>query len=286
MENLYLNEFEQKAIRAFNWTSFTPEKRRAQTIREHENLLKSDLTEMPDDEKGRYIAGFKQYFSAWLTAKTNCASSAITGRSGFNVKRAEKANVREHASYEEFTEWREKALKAIARRKEDAKPEEQKTDEAWERLKESITQSARRAFASGSNKALFVASIFGKVETYARHGNVEMVERAIQLVRELNGKKCIITERHKFFGLAEVARQANESKETKENRDAGFEGGTVRINYEIDRVQIFFDEKPSSAKIRELKQNALKWSPINGAWQRQNTPNALYAVGRLLNIQL
>ena len=288
MDIIYLKGFEEKAVRAFNWTSFDPEKRGAKTIREHENLLNSDLSGMPEEEKTRYIEGFKKYFSAWLSAHSDCASSAITGGSGFNAQRAEKANRRERARYEEFSEWREKALKAIARRIEEAKPDEQKTDEAWERLSESITRSARWAFDKGCNKALFVASICGKVETYARQGNVEMVERAIRLVRELNEKKCIITERHKFFRLPEVAKQVNEAKATnanRENKDVNFDGGTVRMNYEADRVQILFDEKPAPAMIHELKRNAFKWSPRFGAWQRQHTQNARYAVSRLLNIK-
>ena len=123
METLYLKELEEKAIRAFYWTSFDAKKRGEQTIREHENQLKADLSGMPDDEKERYIGDFKKYFSAWLTAHSNCASTMITGGSGFNVRRAEKANSREHASYEEFTEWRAKALKAIDRRIEEAKTE-------------------------------------------------------------------------------------------------------------------------------------------------------------------
>ena len=156
-------------------------------------------------------------------------------------------------------------------------------------MRKSITQSARWAFASGSNKALFVASIYGKVETYARYGNVEIVERAIQLVRELNGKKSVITERHKFFGLAEVAKQFREEKEEstkRESKDVSFDGGTVRTNYEIDRVQILFDEKPNPEMIQALKKNAFKWSPRYGAWQRQNTQNGKYAICKLLNIKL
>ena len=280
-----LKEFEQKAIRAFNWTSFVPEKRGAQTITEHENILNSDISGMPEDEKGRYIEGFKKYFSAWLSAQSNCASSAITGGSGFNVSRAEKANKREIASYEEFMEWREKATKAIAKRTEAAKPDDQKNNEAWERLRESICQAVRWSFANGYNKALFVSSIYGKVETYARHGNVEIVERAIGLVRELNGKKSIITERHKFFGLLEVAKE-NAKGENRENKDVRFDGFTVRFNYEDDRVQILFDEKPNPEMIEALKRNAFKWSPRFGAWQRQNTQNAQNAVCKVLNIKL
>lgn len=40
----------------------------------------------------------------------------IARGSKFNVQRAEKANRREHAKYEQFMQWRERALKAIERK--------------------------------------------------------------------------------------------------------------------------------------------------------------------------
>jgi len=63
-----------------------------------------------------------------------------------------------------------------------------------------------------------------------------------------------------------------------------FEGGKVVVNKEINRLQIFFDEKPNDDLRAELKRNALKWAPSQGAWQRQFTDNALYAIKRIKSI--
>jgi len=293
METTTLQEFKELARRAFYWTSFNPDKRGENTIEEHESQLNDDLQNIPDAEKERYVQNYKKYFSAWLSAHPKCASSAITGGSGFNVRRAEKANNREHAKYEQFIEWREKALKAIARKIEENKPDEQKRNEAWVYLEKDILHSAsvihgiNTGIERGCSKALFVSSIYGKVETFAKRGDTEMVKRAIDCIRHFNETmSVVITERHKFFKLLEVVEQNKESlsdKAEKESTEIAFKGGKVVNNYQENRIQLIFDEKPSSDLISQLKRSAFKWSPRFGAWQRQSTENAVRVVNRFID---
>ncbi|MDR2039208.1 MAG: hypothetical protein LBQ60_14900, partial [Bacteroidales bacterium] len=282
-----LDEYWDLARRAFNWISFDPEKRGASAIIEHERELNSDLKDMPQEEKERYISNYKKYFSAWLSACSGCASSAITGGSGFNVRKAETANKREHDRMGDFIQWREKALKAIAKRREENRPEEEKRNEAWTHLENDILSSATTIHGINTgtercyNKALFVSSIYGKVETYAKRGDIEMVQQAIDCIRKFNETmSVVITERHKFFKLLEVA-EANrgkiQDKSEKESTEVAFKGGKVVNNFQENRIQLIFDEKPSADIISQLKRAAFKWSPRFGAWQRQMTSNAVYA---------
>lgn len=60
-----------------------------------------------------------------------------------------------------------------------------------------------------------------------------------------------------------------------------FSGGTVKINQEINRLQIIFDEKPDEQQRAILKSNGFHWSPREGAWQRQLNYNAVYAASRV-----
>ena len=53
-------------------------------------------------------------------------------------------------------------------------------------------------------------------------------------------------------------------------------------NTEIMRLQLIFDGKPESEVRDLLKSNGFKWSPKNGAWQRQLTDNARYSLKRLI----
>ncbi|MDR1459887.1 MAG: hypothetical protein LBI60_06705 [Bacteroidales bacterium] len=292
MESVTLQEFKELARRAFYWTSFDPDKRGERTILEHENQLNNDLAGMPDEEKERYTGNYKKYFSTWLSAHSNCASSAITGGSGFDVRKAEKANNRERACYEEFTRWREKALKSIAKRIEANRPEAEKQNEDWQRLERSILRSAstihgiNAGIERGCNKALFVSSIYNKIETYAKNGDVEMVQKAIDCIRHFNeAMSVVITERHKFFKLPEVAeakREALADKAEKESEELALKGCKVVYNYREDRIQLMFDEKPSADIISQLKKSAFKWSPRFGAWQRQMTGNAIVALKQFI----
>lgn len=285
------------AVRAFDGTSFSPEERAAQYIRDYEQALLNDLKQVPDEEQEQYTAKFKEWVRTLFDKHSRIMSAMITGPARFPTRRNEKANNYYDSAVKEFGEWREKALKAIARRVEAAKPQEQKDNEAWDALRCDIGSSARTIIEinNGTNKysykPLFVSSIYGKVERIAKHGNVELVERAIAFIRELNAQcqKPILTERHKFFKLADVARAVRGSQTVqaeKDDRDIPFDGGVIRYNYAEDRLQILFNEKPGPEMISSLKHSGFRWSPRFGAWQRQLTSNAKYAAQRVLNIEI
>ena len=56
-----------------------------------------------------------------------------------------------------------------------------------------------------------------------------------------------------------------------------FEGGTVEPNRELNRLQIFFNEKPDADTISALNGNGFHWAPTKGAWQRLLNDNAIFA---------
>lgn len=290
-----LEELWRCACDAFYSTSFSPEERGAYYIRTYEEELNADIEKMPEEERERYISKYKEWVKILFDKHSRIMSAMITGPARFPTRRNEKMNNYYENAVSEFRVWREKALKAIARRIEDAKPEEQKADEEWTRLKRSIYSSASTikgindGTERGYNKALFVSSIYGKVETYAKRGDVTIVEKAIAYVRELNKQSSIITERHKFFKLAEMAKtvcEAQEVRSNKEDTEILFDGGRVIKNYSEDRVQIVFDTKPQPDVISNLKHNGFRWSPRFSAWQRQLTNNAYYAVTRVIPVTI
>lgn len=287
-----LQDLKELALRAYNWSSFDPERRAEQTIKEHQAMLNKDLESIPDNEQERYICKFRELYCHWLQAHANCVNWAVTGRSGLNIRRVEKANNRERGAYTNFMEWREKAIKAIKKRIEQSKTPETVSSEAWQKLERDITSSAQVIISiikgeyCGS-KPLFIANLYARVETYAKHGNTEIVAKAIDLVREINKEKVIITERHKFFKLLEMAearKSRSEERANKENKEISFEGGKIVHNYSLDRLQILFDEKPSVDIRTKIRNNGFIWSPTNGAWQRKLTNNAIYVLERLIKL--
>ena len=60
-----------------------------------------------------------------------------------------------------------------------------------------------------------------------------------------------------------------------------FDGGEVKMDREINRLQVFFDEKPDRETCSAMRHNGFKWAPSVGAWQRQLTDNAIYAAKHL-----
>ena len=85
---------------------------------------------------------------------------------------------------------------------------------------------------------------------------------------------------------AEIRRLEKRIAEVTRNQEVGFpgwefDGGRAEANTEMNRLQLFFDEKPSENQRALLKANGFKWAPSQDAWQRQLTANAIYAAGRL-----
>ena len=64
-----------------------------------------------------------------------------------------------------------------------------------------------------------------------------------------------------------------------------FDGGRVEMNRAANRLQIIFDEKPDADTRTALKNEGFRWSPKEGAWQRQLNDNAIRAANRLECLQ-
>ena len=264
----YLEDLWEQACDAYRWSSFDPDIRGESDIMIYEKELHDDLKKMPEEKHEGYITAYKQRFAAQLAALSRCANSMVTGRAGFDVYRQEKANRAYQNRYEELRNWRSKVFESSA----------------------NTIHELDTGKCKGYNRALFVSSILNKVSTCAGHGEVEIVQRAVDFISEYNAKvkKPIITARNKFFSLPETARKIREKLafvKEQENRELPFEGGLLVWNYGEDRLQILFDRIPEDAKRKELKSSGFRWSPKNKAWQRQLTPNALSAAKRVLNLQ-
>nr|WP_195461787.1 hypothetical protein [Alistipes sp. D31t1_170403_E11] len=292
----YLEELWDAAYRAHYWSSQNPDIRGEDEITQYEKELHDDLTAMPEEQREQYLSNYKSRLSGVWASESRVASAYVTGPAKFNYRRNEKANNAYRNKYEAFRQWRERALKAVERYRESLKTDEQRADELWRKVEADIDSTAAtiHGIDTGKNRgccrALFVSNLFGRIATYAKNGNVEIVERAVARVREWNAKcqKPIVTERHSLFKLPDVARSVRQKAEqtaNRENKEVAFEGGKVVFNYAEDRLQILFDKVPEK-EFRERMQRefSFNWSRRNMAWQRQLTDNAVRAARRLLGI--
>lgn len=280
MEKIKIDGLYELAYRAYSNLSFDPEKRAARIVLDYEKQLSEDLETIPENEQEQYIANYKKYLFSWLSAMSNCYSVMITGGANFNNSRHDKANNRERARYDDFIEWRQKAQKAINKRVEDSKPTEQKANEKWELLKREISKKIEW----GS-----VANCVSMIERLAYNGEVELVNNCLSLITEYNTthKTPFVTSRNKIWSFTEIAerqRAKSEEKKDKESKEIEINGVRIVENYDLDRLQMFFDGKPDNETISKLKHNAFKWSPSNGCWQRQLTNNAICGMKRVLGL--
>ena len=286
---LELSRFEQAAIRAHSWTSFSPEKRGEQLIKDYSEQLTDDMEELrkagiEEDIITGYKNRYERFFSSWLSAKGNCFSMMITGVSNFPVRRHEKANRSEENHYKVFQEWRGLAKKAIVRK---AQPEKTFLSEIDRYKKELENCKLSHELMKQGNKR--IASAIKSGEDITEY-----------LISTFNIAPHMIEWTMKFgFGLANNSANMRRIEErikvleAKENRsnDIGenefrFEGVTVIYNHEADRIQIKHDVKPAQSVIQELKSNGFRWSPSFGAWQRNLNTNGIWATERVLKVEL
>lgn len=293
----YLEDLWKAAYDAHYWSSQNPDIRGEDELTQYEQELHEDLMAMPEEQREQYFSNYKSHLSGVWASESRVASAFVTGPAGFNYRRNEKAENAYRNKYEAFRQWRERELKAVERYKESLKTDEQRAEELWAKVLADIDSTAEEirdldtGKGRGYGRALLVSNFFGRISTYAKNGNVEIVDRAVARVREWNAKcrKPIITERHSLFKLPDVARSVRQKAEetaSRENREVAFEGGKVVFNYAEDRLQILFDQVPDKEfRERMHREFRFNWSRRNMAWQRQLTDNAVHAARRLLGLK-
>lgn len=299
---MLLSNLTDLAIRAHNWTSFDPEKRGANLVKEFSTELSGDLQTIRnfaakyqaedklDAALDRYEEKYRNYFTGWVYAKSRCFSAMITGPAKFPVRRHEKANNAERGHYEKFREWREKALKGIEKsfkpevtvdgelsRYEKKLAELQKLQEAMKAANIIIRKAAPTmvdqllalGFSPESVRSLITPDFMNRVgfPPYRLQNNLAMIKDTERRLGAMRQRKQAIT-------------ATGESSEVTI--------GEVRVvfNTAADRIQLLYQGKPDAETIGKLKSNAFRWSPSNKAWQRNLNTAGRWAAERVLGCEL
>ena len=100
-------------------------------------------------------------------------------------------------------------------------------------------------------------------ETFLLTNNLQNIKRLEARVKLLHAKQAI-------------------SQSDKSKNEYEVNGVKVCENFEADRLQILFDEKPEPEMINKLKRNGFRWSPFNKAWQRKLTSSAKFSLKHVL----
>jgi len=293
----------KRAISAHSWISFRPEERGAMMVKGYiETLtnLAQIITEEAKDQRQKDISQdlfdrmrsrYLSFYNDWISAKSRCASSAITGGSGFNVARAEKANAAEHNKMVFVLEF-EKTMRKYVKKKLAAvysNAELQEND--IERTRRNIAASKKLQENMKAGNKFYKAwkknpdapapaglseSLIEQIKAYKPTYSFDLspfapyqMQNNLANIKRMEGR------------LAELEAKSKAAEEVGEKQKE-LNGLKIVQNFTEDRLQLLFDDKPSEQVRSVLKYHGFKWSPNNSAWQRKLTDNAMYSLNKLL----
>ena len=203
----------------------------------------------------RYCDKAADYINEGIRIDSMCPSVLISGAGNFPVKKKQKQNGawdRHYASYEWF-EKTEKKLATIGTEREQIKSGDA---DAVEKLEAKIAKmEANQERMKAANKAIRLKDTAKGDEKLREQGWTD------EQIKELRAAKEAPTEERQAVICGEEC--------------------TVVEDADDMRLRIFFDGKPSSECRDTLKSNGFRWAPSQGAWQRQLTANARYALNRI-----
>lgn len=288
------------ALRAYTGTSWSPEKRAASIQQDYaQHILAVEermrpLADTPEKQAllverlERYRKGYLDHLNRWLQSRHGLVSTNIAGPSNFPAARMNKKSERSHVLLGELLEWSGKEQRSL-RNALDPRGISSSRADAPELIQNKIDEleTLQQRMVEG-NKIVRKKDLTDeqKIEQLIALGWKEKTARSA-LEKDFAGRigfpdyllKNNNAEVHRLKGrLVEIGR-------LRETTDIEWDipGGRAEINTEINRVQLFFDEKPDAAMRDKLKQRGFKWAPSQNAWQRQWTDNARSAMDALFS---
>ncbi len=280
----------QRLVSAFANLSHSPEQRAGYYCDVYD-ANREELARLAksDEIAERLLMKYESLFIDWVAAQSNCMSSFITGGANFPVQRAEKAR--------NSAQKREDAIanfmgKVRERARIDAIPEEQKpvkSDDpnAIEKLQKKLIEAekqhaenkafnaiARKAYKEGFTTAREYMEHFEKHRFTLKRHHIDMIkEEDTYYLTNSNARIKALQGR-----IKQVQRNAS-----RPDFETTIVGVVIKENKEAQRLQIFFEGKPTENVRNLLKRAAYKWAPSKQCWQRLNTDNARFSTNVLIS---
>lgn len=267
-----------------------------------------DAGDRIDELKGQWLDRFVDKWAAYQHAGARTLNWMVTGPARFPVDRNRKRMDTEHKRLGEMLEhvkgagaWAEKQLKrAIAAELGPVGLADRELEQARANLAARVDRQAMMKAANAAvRKARKVEDADAARQLVEREleaaGRVEAKTLANALYKggalrvgfeswQLSNNNAEI--RRLEGRVAELERKAArmaEADAADAEPDVVEQAGVQLVrNVAIDRVQLLFPDKPSAEARAVLKGRGFRWSPREGAWQRQLTGNGIAAAEALL----
>lgn len=285
------------AERAFYGTSFSPEKRADQAIRDYNaqleamrELIFKHAGDEADAEFERFETRFTALYTNWLSVRSRCVSTMIAGPSNFPVRQAQKANDSESKRWQEVSEYVEKVERAIMRKYTDNGIISSDDPQALDKLRNKLAKmEAEREEMKAVNAA------WRKYDKKGDSGPLEKLGFDAGNIQKLAAEveKAYSWEKQPYpkWMLSNLGQNIKRVKdritqlERQSNRTNGeTEFGSVRMveNADENRIQLFFPGKPDADIRSMLKSHGFRWSPRNGCWQCYFNNHGIYQTAQVL----
>lgn len=242
------------------------------------------LSKIPEELRAEYEAKYLQKWREWLAALSRCYSVLVVGPARFNNRRHEKMNDYERAARQRLQDWRDKVVKRINR---------QERLTGWaeiERLQEKVDtlqclQDTMKAAnkVCRSTKLSEVEKVDELVALDIKEQDAVMLLHPTQSWQRAGFESYQLTNNLAKIKATQAAIERHKAMAEAEDKEIKFNGGRVVVCNSDERMRFYFDEIPSVEVRNLMKRNAFKWSPKNGAWQRQLTANCKFDTKRILS---
>ena len=278
-----VSELKEMAVNACRLVSMDPERMGNHICIACSEELDEFLSKIPEELRAEYEAKYLQKWREWLAALSRCYSVLVVGPARFNNRRHEKMNDYERAARQRLKDWSENVVKRINR---------QQRLTGWqevERLQsklDTLTELHEKMKAANKivrSKKMVEAE---QIDELVALGFNE--QQAIEILKPTERWQSVGFQTYQLQNnLAKIkdtqaAIERHKAMAEAEDKEIKFNGGRVVVCNSDERMRFYFDEIPSVEVRNLMKRNAFKWSPKNGAWQRQLTANCKFDTKRIL----
>lgn len=252
------------------------------------------LKKYNDAEHKKWQSGIsnQEYHQAWedsakykkelTTARREYAESIMSNFEAVEDNPYEERQQARRDRYEELSEKAQKTSESYAKAGQDmfdvipfgqpihGQRDRNYRDKAWGKFESSWKEQKKADYYADKAKSV------GKAGISADDANA-----IAKLARKYKSGVDSAEKRRIIDRVIEIHKNTERAKEATQSDDYKDLGFAVERNADINRLQLKFDGKPDESTRSILKHNGFRWSPREGAWQRQLTGNAEYSLKRV-----
>lgn len=246
---------------------------------------KPHLLERAARKADRYSRKLAEYYNNFYRNEASCPSLLICGGSNFPVRKKEKQNNRRDLLNQDWQRL-ENCAQEIERLLIMEQPILSNDENALELLEEKLVKLMQL-----QEQMKAVNAYYCKHKTLA--GCAELTDDMRYEIEASWARGWYVGKPYPAYELSNnsanirrikqrIAKLEQEKSRGSQEKALDDVGIMVKENIEDMRIQLFFANKPEPEVRDILKQQAFRWSPRNGCWQRQLTDNARYAAKQIV----